>query len=141
MALSTTAPMKQALVRLLRSNGALAAAAVGGIHQGIAPSKVKYPFITYSFITSGRDYDWNGLILNSLVDIFAFATNPVDAENLDSLIATTVQDAMPAVGSGQISMYLRRVADVTLPPGTDASGRRIAQMGGTYRFITQQNGA
>ncbi len=140
MALSTTAPMKRALVRLLRSNGALVAAAVGGFHQGIAPQKVKYPFVVYNFVSSPRDYDWDGVMFNALVDIFAFAVNPIDAENVDALIASTTQDASPAVDGGQSTMYLRRIADVSLPPDVDGQGRRIVQFGGSYRFITQQNG-
>ena len=54
MALSTTFQMKQALVRLLRSNGSLVSAAIGGFHQGVAPQKVKYPFVVYSFVSAPR---------------------------------------------------------------------------------------
>jgi hypothetical protein len=140
MALSTTAPMKRALVKLLRTNGALVSAAVGGFHQGVAPQKVKYPFVVYNFVSAPREYDWDGVMLNALVDIFAFAVNPIDAENVDALIASTVQDANPSVEGGQSTMYLRRVADVSLPPSVDGQGRRISQTGGSYRFITQQNG-
>jgi hypothetical protein len=134
---TTTAPIKQALVRYLRTTPNWSTVVVGGLHQSLAPTKTKYPFVTYNFVPSTRDYQWDGVQLDVTVDIFAFAENPVDAENVDLLIAARLQDAPIAV-TGQTLLYCRRVADVSLPQN-DARGRRIYQIGGTYRFITDQN--
>lgn len=139
VALSTTAPVKRALVRALRANAAITTGAPGGIHQGISPAKTRYPFITYRIIPTTRDYQWDGMQIYALVDIFAFSTlTPVEAENLDGLIANTLQDAYLTV-DGQDLLFLRRVADITMDPETDARGRRVYQIGGSYRVITSQN--
>jgi hypothetical protein len=136
-ALTTTAPIKQALVRWLRGTTNWGTVVVGGLHQSVAPTKTKYPFVTYNFVPSTRDYQWDGMQIDVPVDIFAFAENPVDAENIDSLIAARLQDAQITV-NGQVLMYCRRIADVSLLQD-DARGRRIYQIGGSYRLITDQH--
>lgn len=137
-ALSTTAPVKRALVQTLRANSQIVATAVGGIHQAVAPAKARYPFVTYRFVSAPRDYQWDGMQIYATVDVFGFATNPVDAENLDGLVARTLQDATLVV-DGQALLYCRRTADISLDPDVDARGRRVFQIGGTYRIITSQN--
>lgn len=138
MSLSTTAPVKRALIRALRANSSLVATAIGGFHQAVAPAKARYPFVTYRFVSAPRDYQWDGMQIYATVDLFAFAINPVDAENLDGMIADTLQDAQLSV-DGQDLLYCRRSADISLDPDVDARGRRIFQIGGSYRLITSQN--
>lgn len=133
---ATTAPIKRAVVQKLRASAPIGAAIKGGIHQSVAPRKVKYPFITFSFLPSSRAYQWApGGQIYVLVDLMAFAENPVDAENIDSLIAAEMQDASLTV-DGQTLWYCRRVADLSQPPTVDGSNRRIFQVGGSYRIIT-----
>lgn len=138
MAVTTTGAIKRALVRQLRADVGIGAAIVGGIHEGLAPRKVKYPFITYSAVTAPYDYDWSGhLEIRSMWDIFAWAENPVEAHNLDSLIANALNEA-PLSVDGQTVLYCRRVAEPPTGPDTDADGRRIYQVGGTYMIWTDQ---
>lgn len=136
-ALTTTAPIKQALVRWLRATPNWSTTVIGGLHQNPAPVKTKYPFASYSFVPSTRDYQFDGMQINVPVDVFAFAENSVDAENIDSLIAARLQDAQITV-TGQVLLYCRRIADVSLPQD-DNRGRRIYQIGGTYLLMTDQN--
>ena len=137
MTASTTAPIKRALVRQLRSSVPLMAAIAGGIHQAVAPKKVAYPFVVYSLVTAPRDYQQDGFQYWAQFDVFAFAVNPVDAENVDSLVAAALEDAPLAV-TGQELLYCRRISDTTMPPAPDKTGRRIFQVGGTYRIVTDQ---
>lgn len=139
MTVTTTAPMKRALVRKIRAIPGFGAASPGGLHQGLAPKKAKYPFLTYNFLPASRSYQFGGgNQIGALVDIFAFHVNSVGAENLDSLVAAGISDAYFTV-DGQELLLLRRVADLSQGPTVDARGRRIFQIGGTYRFITDQN--
>jgi hypothetical protein len=134
---TTTAPIKRALVRSLRAIPSWGTAVPGGVHQSLAPRKQRYPFVTYNLLPAVRDYQFDGMQLTTDVDVFAYSENAVDAENVDSLIAAHLQDAPLAV-DGQVLLYCRRVADVSNPQ-TDARGRRIYQIGGTYRITTDQN--
>jgi len=58
MALTTTAPIKMAIVQKLRANGTFYSALLGGIHEGFAPSKSKYPFLTYQLVYDPIAYTW-----------------------------------------------------------------------------------
>jgi len=138
MAVTTTGAIKRALVRQLRADAGIGAAITGGIHEGIAPRKVKYPFITYSMVTAPYEYGWSSdLEIRSMWDVFAFAENPVEAHNLDSLIANALNEA-PLDVDGQTVLYCRRVAEPPTGPDIDADGRRIYQVGGTYMVWTNQ---
>lgn len=140
MASTTTAPIKRALVQKLRAilGGSSTPELRNRLHQGAAPKKATYPFVTYAFLPSTRTYQWApGYQINVLVDIFVFAENPVDAENIDSLIADGLNDADLSV-DGQTLWLCRRVADVSQPPRIDGSNRRVYQIGGTFRLITDQ---
>lgn len=137
MAVPTPTPIKQGLVRRLRQRPELMAAISGGIHQGFAPAKVKYPFITYQVVAAPNYFTWGATEIRSLVDIFVWSENAVEAENLDALIADTLHDAALDVGE-QALLLCRRVSTAPTGPTTDSTGRRIYQIGGSYEIWTNQ---
>jgi hypothetical protein len=137
MATSTSAPIKRALVQKLRASPSLVSAIAGGIHEGVAPRKVKYPFIVYQLAASPYDYDWTGVMVKALFDVSTYAANPVDANNIDALIAGALNEAGLSV-DGQTTLLCRRVADLPTGPDVDSRGKRIYQVGGTYSVWTDQ---
>jgi len=137
MATSTSAPIKRAIVQKLRANQSIVAALNGGIHETIAPRKVRYPFVMYDLVAAPYDYLWGSVMLRTTFDVFVFAENPVEANNLDALIAVALNDAELTV-DGQYTLLCRRVADTPTGPDVDAEGKRIYQIGGTYSIWTTQ---
>ena len=134
---ATSAPVKRALVQRLRAFPSLVAAIRGGIHEGIAPRKVRYPFIVYQLVSAPYRRQWGGVILETLFDVSVFAENPVDANNIDALISTALDEAV-LVMDEQDSMLCRRVAVLPTGPDTDSEGKRIYQVGGTYSVWAHQ---
>ena len=134
---TSVAPIKRAVVQTLRASPSLVSAIAGGIHEGIAPRKVRYPFIVYQLVSAPYVYDWSGSMLHTTFDVSVFAENPVDANNIDALIAGALNEAVLSV-DGQNSMLCRRVADLPTGPDIDGEGRRIYQIGGSYSIWTSQ---
>lgn len=134
---TTSAPIKRSVVATMRGNAPLKAAIVGGIHEGFAPEKTRYPFLTYNLVTAPYADLWGSRMIVALVDVFAFAENPVDANNVDQLILTSLDGAMLSV-DGQTSLICRRVADLGGPPQLDSEGKKIYQIGGSYEIWTDQ---
>lgn len=79
--------------------------------------------------------------MDALYDIRVIALNPVEAENLDAIIqdafsSITADADLNAVVEGLNVLRCHRVAD--LPdggPDRDAEGKRIVELGGTYRVV------
>lgn len=134
---TTSAPIKRALVQKLRASPSLVAAIAGGIHEGVAPRKVRYPFITYQLVSAVYNRQWGGVILEGLFDVTVYAVNPVDANNIDALINAALDEAV-LVMDEQDSMLCRRVADLPTGPDTDSQGKRIYQVGGSYSVWAHQ---
>jgi hypothetical protein len=133
--MSTVAPVKRAVVQEMRSSAPLVAAIAGGINEGIAPRKVRYPFIVYQLVASPREHQFDGEQIHALFDISVFAENPVDANTVDALIDAALNDAVLTV-EGQTNMLCHRVADLPTGPDIDSEGRRIFQVGGSYSVWT-----
>lgn len=138
MAVPTPTPIKQGLVRKLRQTPALMAVIRGGIHQSFAPAKVKYPFITYQLVSAPNEFLWGSTEIHAMFDVFAWAENAVEAENLDSLIADALHDASLEAGEQSV-LLCRRISTAPTGPTTDSTGRRIYQIGGTYEIWTTQD--
>lgn len=150
MTLTTVAPIKQALVATLRANTALKSEqltgakhrAVSGFHEGAAPRKVPYPFVTYTFFPTQYHYDSSGLMFVTAVDVSVFSENSVEANNLDALVFSTLQDAnllailSPGV-TEQTTLICHRVADIS-SDDVDEEGKKVYQVGGTYAIWTDQ---
>ena len=137
MVTSSSAPAKRAIVQTLRASAPLTSAIAGGIHEGIAPRKIKYPFIVYQLASSVYDYTQTSVMLKMLFDISVFAENPVDANNIDALISQALNEAELSVDE-QTSLLCRRVSDLPTGPDIDSEGKRIYQVGGSYSAWTYQ---
>ena len=137
MAVASVAPVKRAVVQALRASPSLVSAIAGGIHEGIAPRKVRYPFITYQLVAAPYSYNWSSVLIKAMFDVSVYAENPVEANNLDALIAAALNDAVLNV-DGQDSLLCRRTSDLPTGPDTDSEGKRIYQVGGTYSVWTSQ---
>lgn len=137
-ALATVAPVKRAIVQTLRASAPLTAAIAGGIHESIAPRKVRYPFLVYNLVAAPYDYQWDGVIIEAMFDVSVYAENPVDANNIDALITSALTEAV-LVMDEQDSMLCRRIGDLPTGPDTDRDGRRIYQVGGTYSVWAHQS--
>jgi hypothetical protein len=136
--MTSVAPVKRAVVQVLRASPSLVSAIRGGIHEGIAPRKVRYPFIVYQLVAAPYSYDWTGVIIQTLIDVSVYAENPVDANNIDALIAGALNEAVLNV-DGQTNLLCRRVADLPTGPDIDSEGKRIYQIGGSYSIWTDQS--
>jgi hypothetical protein len=134
--LSTTAPIKQAIVQTLRANSTFYSQLTGGIHEGFAPSKVAYPFLTYQLVYDPIAYTWGSMLHIAGFDLRIYHTDSVVANNLDALSLNTLNDAGLAV-SGQTTLFARRVADLS-SPDVDDEGRKVYMVGGTYEVWTDQ---
>jgi hypothetical protein len=137
MVISSSAPAKRAIVQTLRASSALTSAINGGIHEGIAPRKIRYPFIVYQLASSVYDYTHTSVMLKMLYDISVYAENPVDANNIDALISQALNEAELSVDE-QTNLLCRRVSDLPTGPDIDSEGKRIYQVGGTYSTWTNQ---
>lgn len=138
MATTSAAPVKRAIVQALRASPSLTTAIAGGIHEGIAPRKVRYPFIVYQLVAAPYVYDWGNTMIQALFDVSVFAENPVDANNIDALIADALNEAVLSV-DGQTNLLCRRIADLPTGPDIDSEGKRIYQIGGSYSVWTDQS--
>lgn len=141
MTLTTAAPIKQALVATLRANNTFKNA-VSGIHEGLAPRKVPYPFATYGFLPTSYEYDSTNLMFLTAVDVYIYSKNSVEANNLDALVFTTLQDAdlLAVLDDGvteQTTLICHRVADIS-SDDVDEEGNKIYQVGGSYAIWTDQ---
>lgn len=135
MSTPTHDPILQALVRRVRLNAALYARLVGGIHEGFAPGKAKYPFAVYNLVAAPYEWDWSSVTLTAIFDLFVFSRDPVEAGNLDAELAAWIGD-QPFPVEGQITLLCRRVATVPMPPDVDVEQMKVYQRGGTYQIET-----
>lgn len=133
---TTTGPIKQAFVARIRRNATVKAALVGGIHEGFAPQKVEYPFLTYELIYSPIRRTWGSQMYIAGIDTRIFAANPVDANNVDLLVLNELDDAALVI-DGQSTLLCQRVADFS-SPDVDEMGQKIYMVGGSYEIWTDQ---
>jgi hypothetical protein len=145
MAATGLGPIKQALVRALRDHSALyALVGSDGINEGVNPrgeeGEESYPQIVYNVISSVRDYDATGLLMQVEIDVWSSSRSQVEAHNLDQLVAEALEvplgDFMEG-SSGQTSLLCHRVVDLSFVD-IDGAGNKVYQMGGSYRIWTDQ---
>lgn len=140
MATTGVAPVKQALVRALRDNGALTAL-VGsdGINEGTEPRKAGYPYVIYSIVYSRREWDSTNVTLITEVDIWSISDSQVQAHTLDQLVADALEFVVLDIDdiSEQTSLNCQRIGDLS-SVDLDGAGNRVYQMGGSYRIWTDQ---
>jgi hypothetical protein len=131
----THSPITQAFVARLRASSSIRTALKGGIHEGYAPEKAKYPFLVWNLVAGPYDYGWGDVTLLAQVDAFVFSRNKVEADNLDQAVTAWVSDKAFSV-TGQRTLICRRMATVPMPPDDDAEGMKVYQVGGTYLIET-----
>jgi hypothetical protein len=131
----SVAPIKHAIVRQLRSSSTLKAS-ITGLHEGFAPRKTKYPFVTYSLHYAPVDYGWGFAIQKVGYDVMVVSDNSVDADNIDALVTATLNDAKLVV-DGQSTLICRRILSLSLPD-VDEEGRKIYVVGGLYEIWADQ---
>jgi hypothetical protein len=137
MAYLTSQNIWRALVAQLRSNGALKAALTGGIHEGVAPENVDYPFLVWTAAVPGVKEDtWNSRMLIALGDVVVVSRSSVEASNLDQSALETLDEASLTV-TGQSSLICHRVADIRFAD-QDEEGRKVYRVGGSYEIVTSQ---
>jgi hypothetical protein len=138
MAPKTSAPIRRALVRAVRS--APVYSSLLGFFNGFAPEDLGvpgYPFAVYNQVPTPYEDDWTSRMIVAVFDIFVFSRNSVEADNLDQAIADALEQAQLTV-DGMDSLMCHRIADVPMPPDVDEQGKRIYQVGGTYEIWTDQ---
>jgi len=133
--LTTSFPIKRALVQTMRAYTPLKAA-ISGVFEGVAPEKVKYPFVVYNLVAAPYEWDWTGVMLETAFDIWAFSPNSVEANNIDALVVQAVHDVDLPV-DGQTTLICRRVSDLS-SDDVDEEGKKVYQVGGTYLIWTDQ---
>lgn len=125
-------------MKALRANVALKAAISNEIHEAISPEGTSYPHLIYQFVYSPRNFYWGGQIIRAGVDVWIFSKDQVEAHNLDQLVITAVDSVVLDLGgSGQTSLYSRRVADLS-SAFIDEEGTKVYQIGGTFDLWTDQ---
>ena len=135
----TSGPVKRALIRKLRANSAIRAAAVGGIHEGLNSSdELAYPYVVYNLVFAPLDRAWGSLLFIVGFDIVARGHNPVEVSSLDALITKELHDSTLLV-TGLSTLTVSRTAELPLSPERTAEGRKLFQNGGTYEVWLDQN--
>src|SRR3990172_10653933 len=138
MTVSTGFPIKVAIVQTLRGGTQLVAAiaaARGGsagkwLHEGFAPEKTAYPFVTYQQVYGPYFYTWGSAMLTAGFDVKVYSENSVEANNLFALVAAELDEAELPV-AGQSTLICRRIADLN-DPDVDEEGKKIYMVGATY---------
>lgn len=128
---------RQAMIRALRANLPLAAALTGDWSEGEAPVKTAYPLGVISLVPSPGIYDWSGVVWDLYVDVVVFSYDKGQADSLDQLAFTTLQDARLAV-TGLTSLTCRRIGIISLP-AVDDKGQSVYSSGGTFHLRIAQS--
>lgn len=152
MTVSTSSPIRRAIVKRLRAPGGPRSYVFpandrlgrGGqvlsgkwLHEGFAPEKIDYPFVTHQQWPTTPNVDtWGSRMLLARFDIKAWSPSSVEADNLDALIATVLDGHTLSV-AGQSTLICHRVSDLR-SPDVDEEGTKIYQVGGTYEVWTDQ---
>lgn len=136
MAYVTSQRIVQGLVSELRSNTALRAALIGGIHEGFSAEDLDYPFAVFVVVAAPLSDDHTGRTTVMLVDVTVFSRSQVEASNLDESITQTLEGASLAV-TGQTTLICYRVADLRMTD-VDEEGQKVYGVGGSYEIWTDQ---
>lgn len=126
----------RALVAILRADVSLKAALSGGIHEELAPEPTPYPFLTWLQVAAPNEDDWTSRMIIGAFDAVVYSSNPVQASNLDQSVATVLEGATLTV-TGQTTLIVRRLGSLR-STDTDAEGKKIYGVGGSYEIWTDQ---
>jgi hypothetical protein len=129
--------VRQALIRSLRANLPLAATLAGDWSESESPQGTAYPQGVISLVPSPGIYDWTGVVWDLYADVVVFAYDKGQADSLDQLAFTTLQDARLAV-TGLTSLTCRRIGIISFP-ALDAKGQSVYESGGTFHIRVAQS--
>lgn len=133
-------PIRQALIRQLRSNLVLAEGLLGDWSSGQAPQGTKYPRGVISLHYAPSLYDWTGRVVPVGVDVLIWADDEAQASSLYQLAFTTLQDARLTM-AGQTSLSCRATSDISLPD-VNEEGKSVYSVGGVFEIkVAQSNPA
>src|SRR6185503_15965055 len=133
------------IVQALRGSSQLVAAIAAGhengaagkwLHEGFAPEKTEYPYVTYQQIYGPYFYTWGSAMLTAGFDVKVWSENSVEANNLFALVAAELDEAELPV-AGQSTLACRRTADLN-DPDVDEEGKKVYAVGATYEVWTDQ---
>lgn len=129
----------RAIVSRLRQNASLRSALTGGLHEGLVPEDVQFPYLTWTAVVPGvNEDDWGSRMIVALVDLVVVSRNSVEASNLDQSVNDWM-DMKPLPVAGQQTLICHRVGDIRMPPEQDDEGRVEYRVGGSYEIWTNQN--
>lgn len=138
MAYTSSAAILRALVQRVRSNAALRASLVGGIHEGFSPEPVgSYPLAIYVPVAMAYESTWTSRAIIALVDITIYSRDQVQASNLDQSMLEQL-DGAALTPDGQTSLICRRTNDLRVVD-VDEEGHKVYGVGGSYEIWTSQN--
>lgn len=130
--------IRQAFIRLLRSNLVLEAGLPGDWSEGFAPQDTDYPLGVLSLHYLPSFYDWTGRTAFVGVDVVIFAKDQGEAASLYQLTFNTLQDARLTL-TGQTSLKCRQSSDIALSD-VDTEGKAIYEVGGVFEvWVAQSN--
>lgn len=130
--------VRQALIRTLRSNLVLKDALQGDWSEGVAPTDTPFPRGIIQLHYSPFEYDWTGFVALCGVDVAVFAKSKDQADSLNQLVFSTLQDAQLDV-AGQTSLTCRRVSSFHLTDPAPEGTETTFEEGGVYGILTQQS--
>lgn len=112
--------------------------ATGGVYNSLAPQGTKPPFVVFSIPSKLDDYHFaaRGVNALALVKAVSRSTWPAEAEDIDTVIDTLMQDAALTV-AGYSVWYCRRESDFAMPE--DDKGELWQHVGGLYRIRADQS--
>lgn len=139
-------PIKQAIVRALRDIDDLKSA-VGsdGIDEGIAHSNASYPRVIFDVASSrnSRQFGTEAVVITT-VDIWCVSDDVVEANNLDQLVFTGMEDVSldfsgiaSIAGNEPSTLLCQRLRSLSLVD-EDRTGNKVYQVGGSYQIWTDR---
>jgi hypothetical protein len=130
--------VRQALIRTLRSNLVLKDELPGDWSEGVAPQGTAFPRGVIQLHYSPDEHDWTGFVTVCGVDVVVFSKDKAEADRLNQLVFTTLQDARLDV-AGQTSLTCRRVSSVHLTDPAPEGTETTFSEGGIYSILAPQS--
>lgn len=129
--------VRQALIRTLRSNLVLKDELSGEWSEGVAPKDTPFPRGIVQLHYAPVEYDWTGFVAICGVDVAVFSKDKSEADRLNQLVYSTIQDVGLDV-AGQTSLTCRRVSSFHLTEPAPEGTETVFQEGGIYSILTPQ---
>lgn len=136
MTIATISPLLQALVQMIRATVAITTVLTGGVHEGSAPDKTEYPFLTYDVHYAPRDRDSTNVTTRIGVDLLVHDRDQVRARNLAQALSDLLIGAQFSV-SGQSTLY-SDIDQELYSTDHDGEGQKVYLVGALYEIWMDQ---